>query len=77
MNTLIKTSGALAVVLGTALTAAAQTTIDWFTLDAAGGASSSAIYLINSTAGQNDVGSSAQASAKSISPCRTIDKAAR
>lgn len=57
MNTLIKTSCALVVVLGTAWTTRAQTTIDWFTLDAAGGASSSAIYLINSTAGQNDVGS--------------------
>lgn len=63
MNTLIKTSYALVVVLGTAFTAGAQTTIDWFTLDAAGGASSSASYLINSTAGQNDVGSSAPASA--------------
>ncbi len=63
MNTIIKQWGALAVTLGTVLTAGAQTTIDWFTLDAAGGASASAIYLINSTAGQNDVGSSAPASA--------------
>lgn len=35
----------------------AQPVIDWFTLDAAGGASSSASYIINSTAGQNEVGS--------------------
>lgn len=57
MNTLIKTSCALAVALGTALSTGAQTTIDWFTLDAAGGASSSVNYVINSTAGQNEVGS--------------------
>jgi hypothetical protein len=57
MNTLIKTSCALAVAVGTAITAGAQTTIDWFTLDAAGGASSSVNYVINSTAGQNEVGS--------------------
>ena len=46
------------VVCGLAATldAGAQTSIDWFTLDAAGGAQSSANYVINFTAGQNDVG---------------------
>jgi len=34
----------------------AQSVIDWFTLDAAGGAQSSANYVVNFTAGQNDVG---------------------
>lgn len=39
-----------------ALHAGAQSAIDWFTLDAAGGAQSSANYVINFTAGQTDVG---------------------
>ena len=34
----------------------AQSGIDWFTMDAAGGAQSSANYVANFTAGQNDVG---------------------
>ena len=38
------------------LNAGAQSAIDWFTLDAGGGAQSSARYVINSTAGQTDVG---------------------
>jgi hypothetical protein len=46
-----------------ALTARAQTAIDWFTLDAAGGAQSSANYVINFTAGQNDVGATETTSA--------------
>ena len=41
----------------------AQSAIDWFTLDAAGGAQSSASYVVNFTAGQNDVGSAASSSA--------------
>ncbi len=44
-------------------TTSAQTAIDWFTLDAAGGAQSSSAYVINSTAGQNDVGNTSGASA--------------
>ena len=46
-----------------AVTTHAQTVIDWFTLDAAGGAHSSANYVVNFTAGQNDVGSSTLSSA--------------
>ena len=38
-------------------TAHAQSAIDWFTLDAGGGAHSSANYVANFTAGQMDVGS--------------------
>lgn len=38
------------------LRASAAPVIDWFTLDAGGGAQSSANYLMNFTAGQNDVG---------------------
>jgi len=38
-------------------TAHAQFSIDWFTLDAGGGAHSSANYVMNFTAGQTDVGS--------------------
>ena len=38
-------------------TAYAQSSIDWFTLDAGGGAHSSANYVVNFTAGQMDVGS--------------------
>jgi hypothetical protein len=41
----------------------AQPVLDWFTLDAAGGAQSSANYVINFTAGQNDVGAAETASA--------------
>jgi hypothetical protein len=39
------------------VTAHAQSSIDWFTLDAGGGAHSSANYVMNFTAGQTDVGS--------------------
>ncbi len=39
-----------------AIEAGAQTAINWFTLDAAGGAQSSASYVVNFTAGQTDVG---------------------
>lgn len=38
-------------------TAHAQSSVDWFTLDAGGGAHSSANYVVNFTAGQMDVGS--------------------
>ena len=38
-------------------TAYAQSSIDWSTLDAGGGAHSSANYVVNFTAGQMDVGS--------------------
>jgi len=41
----------------------AQSVIDWFTLDAAGGAQSSASYVLNFTAGQNDVGPTVVSSA--------------
>jgi hypothetical protein len=48
-----------------ALTSAAraQSVINWFTLDAGGGAQSSASYLVNFTAGQTDVGTTVLTSA--------------
>ena len=46
-----------------AATCQAQTSIDWFTLDAAGGAQSSANYLVNFTLGQTDVGTDSPSSA--------------
>lgn len=51
------------VTLALAATTHAQSAIDWFTLDAAGGAQSSANYVVNFTAGQNDVGSTVVTSA--------------
>ena len=42
--------------LAAGLNAGAQSAVDWFTLDAGGGAQSSASYVINFTAGQTDVG---------------------
>ena len=43
-------------LLAAAVPGFAASSIDWFTLDAGGGAQSSARYVINSTAGQTDVG---------------------
>jgi len=43
--------------------ARAQSVINWFTLDAGGGAHSSSAYLVNFTAGQTDVGPTVLASA--------------
>ncbi len=43
--------------------AQAQSAIDWLTLDAGGGVQSSANYVVNFTAGQTDVGSTAPSSA--------------
>lgn len=65
MKAITKTSCALALLIGTAFTTGAQSAIDWFTLDAAGGASSSPAYIINSTAGQNDTGNPAALSSAS------------
>jgi hypothetical protein len=45
------------------LRAPAASVIDWFTLDAGGGAQSSANYVVNFTAGQTDVGPTVLASA--------------
>src|ERR1051325_9909153 len=45
-----------AFVSGLVATASAQTNIDWFSIDAGGGAASSANYLINGTIGQADAG---------------------
>jgi len=57
MNTPTKLQQWLIVcALAAAQGARAQSAIDWFTLDAAGGAQSSASYAINFTAGQTDVG---------------------
>jgi hypothetical protein len=44
------------VTLALAATTHAQSSIDWFTLDAAGGAQSSASYVVNFAAGQTDIG---------------------
>jgi hypothetical protein len=41
----------------------AQSSIDWFTLDAGGGFQSSANYVVNFTAGQTDVGATVLSSA--------------
>jgi hypothetical protein len=49
--------------LALAASVRAQSVIDWFTLDAGGGAHSSASYLVNFTAGQNDVGPTVASSA--------------
>jgi hypothetical protein len=59
----MKTFSTVALLLATGLSVGAQSAIDWFTLDAAGGAQSSASYVINFTAGQNDVESSVVSSA--------------
>ncbi len=45
------------------LAAHTQPVIDWFTLDAGGGAQSSASYSLNATFGQGEVGGAATASA--------------
>ena len=50
-------------LLAFAASVQAQSVIDWFTLDAAGGAQSSANYVVNFTAGQNDVGPTVLSSA--------------
>ena len=52
----MKTSFLVFALLASAVSARAATSIDWFTLDAAGGAQSSASYVVNSTVGQTDVG---------------------
>ena len=51
------------ILLTLACAARAQTVIDWFTLDAAGGAQTSANYTANFTLGQSDVGGGVSASA--------------
>jgi len=57
MNTPTKSHWCIVVCgLTAAFNAGAQSAIDWLTLDAAGGAQSSASYVVNFTAGQNDVG---------------------
>jgi hypothetical protein len=56
MKTLLAHSLAALAAFTVAGQARAQSAIDWFTLDAGGGAHSSANYVINFTAGQNDVG---------------------
>jgi hypothetical protein len=57
MKTLIVYSITALAALAVSGSARAQGAIDWFTLDAGGGAQSSANYVINFTAGQTDVGS--------------------
>lgn len=60
---LMKTFLLLATAVGLAANTRAQTNADWFTLDAAGGAQSSASYLVNATVGQAEVHSSVSTSA--------------
>ena len=63
MKILMKSRYSIACGLLMALHARAQSAIDWFTIDAAGGAQSSASYVINFTAGQTDVGPTVVSSA--------------
>lgn len=49
--------------LGLLVSASAAELIDWFTLDAAGGAQSSGSYVVNSTLGQGEVGNAPISSA--------------
>jgi hypothetical protein len=63
MNTPIQSRCWVICGLLLALHADAQPAINWFTLDAGGGAQSSTTYLVNFTAGQTDVGPSVVASA--------------
>ncbi len=63
MKTPNRTQWWLAIGLAIAQQTNAQSSIDWFTLDAVGGAQSSASYVVNFTAGQTDVGSAIQTSA--------------
>jgi hypothetical protein len=63
MNTPIRSQCGVICGLLLALQADAQTAINWFTLDAGGGAQSSASYLVNFTAGQADVGTTVLTSA--------------
>jgi len=63
MNTLTKRHCAVTCGLLLVASAHAQSAIDWFTLDAGGGAQSSANYVVNFTAGQTDVGPTVQTSA--------------
>lgn len=61
-QTLLRT-GMLVVTLAASVRSDAADSLDWFTLDAGGGIQSSASYVINFTAGQNDVGAAASTSA--------------
>jgi hypothetical protein len=63
MKTLLAHSLAALAAFTVAGQARAQTAIDWSTLDAAGGAHTSANYVINFTAGQTDVGAAETSSA--------------
>lgn len=59
----MKTPILVLTILTLACTARAQTVIDWFTLDAAGGTQASANYTTTCTLGQSDVGGRVSASA--------------
>ncbi|MBI1840310.1 MAG: hypothetical protein HYR88_05590, partial [Verrucomicrobia bacterium] len=58
----MKTFAMALASIALAATGQAQTSIDWFTLDAGGGAQSSANYLVNFTVGQADVGTASLSS---------------
>ncbi len=59
----MKKLSAFLLILASALAAQAQPFINWFTLDAGGGAQASASYVLNATLGQGDVGGGTPASA--------------
>ena len=59
----MKSLSSVLLILASALAAQAQPVINWFTLDAGGGAQASASYILNATLGQGEVGGAAPASA--------------
>ena len=59
----MKTFAMALASIALAATGQAQTSIDWFTLDAGGGVQSSANYLLQFTLGQTDVGQDSSSSA--------------
>ncbi len=59
----MKNFSAFLLILASALAAQAQPVINWFTLDAGGGAQASASYALNATIGQGDVAGATPVSA--------------
>lgn len=59
----MKNLSSLLLLGASALAAPAQPVINWFTLDAGGGAQASASYVLSATIGQGEVGGSTPASA--------------
>ena len=59
----MKNLSSFLLILASALAAPAQPVINWFTLDAGGGAQASASYALNATIGQGEVGGATPVSA--------------